>query len=344
MSGTRLSQNSRHTVKMNTQAIPTVSTRVGVVDTLGRWTARWSIRRSRYRVKPGLYKVGSPLPASPVLVTANYKLTFDALRSRLSEIDAWILVLDTKGVNVWCAAGKGTFSTDEIVNRVQATNLPEVVSHHKLIVPQLGATGVAAHDVRRLCGFRVIYGPVRAGDLKAFLDAGMHATDEMRRVTFTLRERLELIGSEVVPALNWIALLLLVALLLDGADSLLGRLGGAVRLGAPILAGFFTGTVLVPILLPWIPGRAFSLKGAIAGAVVVGAAIALLPDAHTTPGKVQVFLLGTAAASFFAMQFTGSTTFTSPSGVEWEMRRALVFHIGAVVLATGIAVARWIVG
>jgi hypothetical protein len=70
------------------------------------------------------------------------------------------------------------------------------------------------------------------------------------------------------------------------------------------------------------------------------ATIALTPDVHSTLGKVQVFFIGTAAASFFAMQFTGSTTFTSPSGVEWEMRRALAFQVGAVVLAGGIALVR----
>jgi hypothetical protein len=132
-------------------------------------------------------------------------------------------------------------------------------------------------------------------------------------------------------------------MLFDGTDSLLARLGSALRRGAPLWAGFLTGTVLVPILLPWIPGRAFSLKGAIVGAIVVGAAIAFLPEVHTAIGKAQVFLLGTAIASFFAMQFTGATTFTSPSGVEWEMRRALPFHVGAVVLSLGIGVVRAIV-
>jgi hypothetical protein len=290
-----------------------------------------------------LYRAGSPDRTSPVLVTANYKLSFDALRSELEGVHAWILVLDTKGVNVWCAAGKGTFGTEELVKRIQASRLSEVVSHRRLVVPQLGATGVAAHEVRRLCGFRVVFGPVRARDLRAFLATGMHATDDMRRVTFTLGERLELIGAEVAPVLKWVALILLLAFLLDGADSMLERLGGAVRRGAPILAGFLAGTVLVPIFLPWVPGRAFSLKGAVLGAILVGATLVLIPEVHTTLGKAQVFLLGTAIASFLAMQFTGSTTFTSPSGVEWEMRRALPFQVGAVVLTLAISLVRSLV-
>jgi len=319
-----------------------VSTRLGTGDILGRWRVRWAIGRNNYRVSPGLYRVGNPDPASPVLVTANYKLTFDVLRSELGGVDAWILALDTKGVNVWCAAGKGTFGTDELIRSVQSTDLAGVVSHRRLIVPQLGATGVAAHEVHRICGFKVIYGPIRARDIKAFLSAGERASDAMRRVTFTLGERFELIGAELGPKVKWLILLALAALLLDVTGTLPVGPGGLIQMSAPVIAGLLTGTVLVPFLLPWIPGRAFSLKGAILGAVVVGITIILMPAVHSVLGKVQVFLLGTAAASFFALQFTGSTTFTSPSGVEWEMRRALVFHIGAVALALGLGLMKYV--
>jgi len=321
---------------MDASTIPAVDTRLTLGDRLGRWRVRWSTGRGSYRVEPGLYRVGRPGPASPVLVTANYKLTFDALRSELEGVDAWILVLETQAVNVWCAAGKGTFGTDELVNRVAATRLTEVVSHRKLVVPQLGATGVAAHEVKRLCGFQVVYGPIRAEDLKAFLGDRMRASEEMRRVTFTLGERFELVGVEVVGALKWGLLVLLLALLLTGSDWTLNRLGAVF----PVLVGLLAGTVLVPILLPWIPGRAFSLKGALVGAAAVGAAIVLTTADFSVLGSVQLFLLGTASSSFFAMQFTGATTFTSPSGVEWEMRRALPFQAGAVVVAVAIGLWR----
>ena len=77
------------------------------------------VNRDGHRVEPGLYALGSPGPGAAVLVTADYTLSFDALRSALAEIDAYILVLDTQGINVWCAAGKGTFGTDELVKRAQ---------------------------------------------------------------------------------------------------------------------------------------------------------------------------------------------------------------------------------
>jgi hypothetical protein len=49
-------------------------------------------------------------------------------------------------------------------------------------------------------------------------------------------------------------------------------------------------------------------------------------------------MVATAVASWATMNFTGSTTFTSPTGVELEMRRGLPVQAG--LLAVGVAV--WI--
>jgi CO dehydrogenase/acetyl-CoA synthase gamma subunit (corrinoid Fe-S protein) len=171
---------------------PRVKTRLGAADVFGRWQMRWGIGRDRYRIAPGVYAVGSPTAGSPVLVTANYKMTFDALRREFEGVDAWVLALETYGINVWCAAGKGTFGTEEVVRRVEAARPADLVSHRKLVLPQLAAPGVAAHEVRRRCGFSVVYGPARARDLRAFLGAGMVAPPRARRVTFTTSERLAL--------------------------------------------------------------------------------------------------------------------------------------------------------
>jgi CO dehydrogenase/acetyl-CoA synthase gamma subunit (corrinoid Fe-S protein) len=118
-----------------------------------------------YKVEPGLYAVGTPDDKAPVLVTANYKMTFDRLREQLGGVSLWIVVLDTDGVNVWCAAGKGTFGTDEVVHRVKEVGLDRLVSHRTLLLPQLSATGVAAHEVKKQTGFRVVYGPIKAKDI-----------------------------------------------------------------------------------------------------------------------------------------------------------------------------------
>jgi hypothetical protein len=314
--------------------VPRVATALTLADRLGAWRMRWNIGRDRYSVRPGLYAVGEPDDKSPVLVTANYKLTLDAVRSKLAGRHAWLLVLDTRGVNVWCAAGKGTFGTAELVRRVKEARLDEIVSHRKLVVPQLGATGVAGHDVRAATGFRVVWGPVSAGDLPAFLDAGLVATPEMRRVTFTLAERAVLIPVELSFLWRPKALLAIVALVAFGglwrAFTPEGFARGPGASVVMLLAALLGGTVVVPLLLPWIPGRAFSLKGAIVGALT-GAAVAY--GWYEALGPVRGVLLtalSAAIASFSAMNFTGSSTYTSPSGVEWEMRRALPFQLGAL--------------
>jgi hypothetical protein len=166
------------------RAIPLVSTSINFEDFIGAVRVRWGINRDTYRVIPGLYAVGNPGEDSDVFVTANYKLSFDALRKNLAGENGWILVLDTKGINVWCAAGKGTFGTKELVNRIRFTSLDKLVNHRRLILPQLAATGVAAHKVKEETGFNVHYGPVRASDIRKFISNGYRADKKMRRVTF----------------------------------------------------------------------------------------------------------------------------------------------------------------
>ncbi|MDX1580667.1 MAG: mercury methylation corrinoid protein HgcA, partial [Alphaproteobacteria bacterium] len=91
--------------------VPQVSSQLSWRDRRGRWAMRWGFGRDRYQLTPGLYAVGHPDAQAPVLVSANYKLSFDCLRTALAGRSAWLLVIDTKGINVWCAAGKGTFGT-----------------------------------------------------------------------------------------------------------------------------------------------------------------------------------------------------------------------------------------
>ena len=334
-------------LKTDAGPVPRVRTTLDRADRLGTWKARWAVGRDDYTVAPGLYAVGEPTGDSPVLVSANYKMSFDRLRSVLPGRNAWILVIDTKGINVWCAAGKGTFGTDEIVQRVQAVALDLVVAHRRLIVPQLGAPGVAAHEVRARCGFRVFYGPVRAEDLPAFLDAGMKTTPEMRLVTFGLRDRAVLIPVELVLGMKT-ALLLAAAVVLLGGLGLDGYSLARVRsIGLPgaglLLGAFLASTVLGPALLPWLPGRAFSIKGAVLGAILVAALAGLAWNglaAVTWFHLAAWALVVPALSSFVVMNFTGASTFTSLSGVLREMKIAIPVQIAAA----GIGAALWIAG
>jgi len=312
-------------------------------DHAGTFMTRIGIGRDHYKVSPGLYAAGRPGPDDPVLVTANYKLTFDALRKELSGINTWILVLDTRGINVWCAAGKGTFATDELAKRIALTQLDQVVHHRELILPQLGATGVSAVKVKKATGFKVIWGPVQARDLKAFLDNGRRAEKRMRQVTFSLPERLVLIPVELYHLPKPTIWILVGIFLLSGIGSSIFSISmswsrGLMAAGA-YLTGIIAGTVAAPALLPWIPGKAFAIKGAIIGVV---AAIGLLIGLAGSWGGLEalaLILFTTAISSYLAMNFTGSTPFTSPTGVEKEMRKAIPLQAVAVLLAAVVWVA-----
>lgn len=283
-------------------------------DRFDHIAARWGYRRMHHRVEPGLYRLGSPSPDSPVFASANYTLSFDALRSSLAGTDCFILVLDTKGINVWCAAGKGTFGTDELVFRIAVTRLSDVVRHRTIIVPQLGAPGIAAHEVLRRSGFCVQYGPVRASDLPEYLATGT-ATPEMRRVRFPFRDRIVLIPVELVQALP----LTLIAAVLLGAFI---DMGAALR----VIAAVGAGTVLFPALLPVLPTKDFTTKGLFLGvlAMLPFAALDLSAPAAGTLAYLQAaagLLLFPAITAYLALNFTGCTPYTSRSGVRREIFR-----------------------
>jgi hypothetical protein len=322
--------------------VPRIKTDLQREDRLGTLGARLGVARDNYTVAPGLYAVGQPDAAAPVLVTANYKLSFDMLRRHLGGVAAWLLVLDTRGINVWCAAGKGTFGTTEIVHRVRSVHLEKVVGHRTLVLPQLGAPGVSSQRVKRACGFEVVWGPIRARDLPAFLSAGNKADEAMRSVTFTLKERLELVPVEFYLLRRPFVWMVLAIFLLSGIGRHLFSPSAAIERGlaatALSIVGIAVGCGLVPLLLPWVPGRAFAFKGGLVGLVVsTGVVIAFSPVAQLAfwPG-VALVLFASAVSSYLAMNFTGTTPFTSPSGVEKEMRMAIPIQLASVVVAAGL--------
>ena len=306
-------------------------------DIAGRWKARWGIGRMNFRVQPGLYALNQPGRNAPILVTANYKMTFDILRRDLAGQAAWILVLDSKGVNVWCAAGKGTFGTAELVQRLRQVDLPRFVDHRRLTLPQLGGPGIAAYRVRQATGFTCDFGPVRSADLPAYLQAGGHKTARMAQVDFPLMQRLALVPMELVPALRLalpvLGVFFLVNLFLQQplAWPELVAYGG----------GIVFGCVLLPLLLPWLPGRAFGVKGYLLGLVWTAFLVAVLLPAWQFPApRWQIagyFLILPALTASYALFFTGSTPVTSLAGVQWELRRLapwLVFSLSLGIVCT----------
>ena len=316
--------------------IAEVSSKWAPSDYVGTAMVRLSVMRKDYKVKPGLYRIGEPGQQSDVFVSANYKLSFDILRRNLAGLNAWILVLDTKGINVWCAAGKGSFGTMELIAKIHQTGLGNMVGHRRLIVPQLGAPGIAAHEVRASTGFKVKYGPVRAEDIKAFVTAGYKADETMRTVRFSLLDRLILIPVEVVNSLKY----LLIALLLFVIFAVIDIDGNAIHFLpenallplAVLMTAYLSGTFLSPLLLPWIPSRYFAAKGLIVGFISYITIYYLLFHSFGIVSLAGWMLLSLAISSFLAMNFTGATTYTSLSGVRKEMKFFVPVQLGLSVL------------
>jgi acetyl-CoA decarbonylase/synthase complex subunit gamma len=309
-------------------------------DYMGAMAMRWGMGRDRYRMEPGLYAIGQPREESPLVATANYKLSFDLLRRALPGMDAWIMVVETRGINVWCAAGKGTFGTQEVIRRLEAVKAKQVVSHSTLILPQLAAPGVAAHEVQRQSGFTVVYGPVRAIDLPEFLRNGFQVSSAMRRVDFTLRDRLAVIPVELVQRFAPTFLIMLGLFLGAGRHGYCLMWEEWPRIALAVWGNFLAGIVVTPALLPWLPGRSFALKGAETGALTGGLLWVFGRYGAVEGGAIG--LLSVAACSFLGLMFTGSTPYTSASGVRREIRWALPLQMAAAAAGLVLWVlARW---
>ena len=330
--------------------IGTMATEAGTVYRIsGEWSradfwgqvkCRIGSYRDHYTVPPGLYAIGEPDKTSDVFASANYKLSFDILRREIKGLNAWILVLDTKGINVWCAAGKGAFGTDELIGRISGARLDKVVDHRKIILPQLGAPGVSAHVVSRKTGFSVSYGPVDARDIPAYVKSGYKKTAEMRTVRFALADRLVLTPMEITPAMRkYYPLFALLVLVLFGLQPSGILFRDALSGGLPFLflglTAVLAGAFITPVLLPFIPFRSFALKGLIAGIAITYLTMELsgyFVRMHGLP-LAAAWLFFPLASSYIALQFTGSTTFTGMSGVKKELKIAIPVYIFSSALS-----------
>jgi ubiquinone/menaquinone biosynthesis C-methylase UbiE len=193
------------------------------------------------KVRTGLYAVGNPTPNSPVLVTGNFDLTVRRLVKAIDgQVDVWLLVADSAGINVWCAAGGGYFTAEKVIAAVKSSHLEKVVNHHALVLPQLCANGVDGWRIRKETGWGVHWGPAKARDIPAYLAAKRKKTDAMRWVRFPLKDRLEM----VTVTLGFYGLLILLPVLIFWRNmfwpvtfSLLG------------ISYFYT------VVHPWLPGR-----------------------------------------------------------------------------------------
>lgn len=289
---------------------------------------RLGIKRNDYKIPSGLYIVGEVNEKSPILVTCNYKLTFDCLRKNLDNRGYYILVLDTFGINVWCAAGKGTFSSRELIYQINKTNLKNIVKTKKLILPQLGASSIEPHLVRKHTGFKVIYGPVRSEDINKFIENDYKCDEDMRSVKFNLLDRLVLTPLEFIINMKYVFLIYLFFLSLNFINNRPDIILNSLYNTLPFLVGNILGSIVFPALLYIMPFRSFSLNGALIGAIYgVGIIFNKNIYKYDDYSLTGILLLLISFISYISFNFTGSTTYTSFSGVKKESRFCIPMFI-----------------
>ncbi len=75
------------------------------------------------------------------------------------------------------------------------------------------------------------------------------------------------------------------------------------------------------------------MKGAVAGLLIGFAGAALFHNSLSWLNALALLMAIAAISSWCGMHFTGSSTYTSPSGVEKEMRQAIPAQAAALFVA-----------
>jgi 2-polyprenyl-3-methyl-5-hydroxy-6-metoxy-1,4-benzoquinol methylase len=270
------------------------------------------------KVRPGLYAVGRPGPDSPVLVTGNFDLTVRRLlRAIDGQVDAWLLVADSAGINVWCAAGGGYFTAEKVIAAVRSSHLDKVVNHRALVLPQLCANGVDGWRIRKETGWGVHWGPIRAEDIPAYLAAGREKTDAMRLVHFPLKARLEMVTVTV----GFYALLILLPVLLFWRGMFW-----------PVTASLAGLSYFYAVVHPWLPGRDGLRKSvplaliALAGLFVYTTAWNPLPAARLFNWAVGL----TGLSVFTAAELQGMSPLMRGEQANWGWEAVIGLALGLI--------------
>ena len=270
------------------------------------------------KVQPGVYSLGRPDAQSPVVVTGNFDLTVRRLVKVLDgRADLWVLVVDTAGINVWCAAGGGFFTAEKVAAALRVSRLDQLVSHHSLILPQLAACGVDGWKLRSLTGWGVYWGPVEAEDLPAYLSSGRKKDAGMRLVGFPLRSRLEM----VTVTLSFYALMILLPVLIFWR-----LLFWPVTLSLVGLAYFYA------VVHPRLPGRD-GLEKSIPLALISLAGFWVYVQWAPAMGAASVFgwALGLTGLSVFtAAEMQGMSPHMRGEQANWLIEAVIFIILGLV--------------
>ncbi len=258
----------------------------------------------------GLQRIGNPGRNSPVLVTCNFYITVRRLLRKLRGLDAWLLIADSKGVNVWCAAGGNEFDTRSVVSVVKTSGIGDLVEHRRLILPPLGAPGIQANEVEQQTGWSVKWGPIRIKDIPDYLKNGQHRNENMKRVTYDWLERLDTAMGSLFPFF----LLGAIGFLIFGPNLLMEYL----VVGAATFVFFM-------LTCPWLPGNRGLTKVIFVEVILLGILIAnlmvnpqnrFLTQTHIIMAMIMLFVYGSELGGLASTMSSDFDAYLSRLGIK----------------------------
>ncbi|MHA2027273.1 MAG: methyltransferase domain-containing protein [Candidatus Thorarchaeota archaeon] len=304
-------------------------------------------------IKPGLYLSGAPTQESPVVVTANYELTYYTVMRALAKenIDAWVLVCDTNGINVWCAARGVHFDSDDVIQMIQLTGLAKSVNHRELILPQLAAAGMDPSYIRKRTGFSVRYGPVRIQDLSEWLELEKPRPKprKMATVTFNLRERMEqtvahvpflfavMLGKPIAAILGVITLINVLASMAPPIFAVTYPLSLQILLFiSQFIFALIANALVLGLLFPVLPskGNSFWRRGLGLAAITLPIGFLIMISIGTQwTTQITWIVIQFILAISLTMDWSGMTSISDPKVIRREFPYlVLTLKVGAVIL------------
>jgi ubiquinone/menaquinone biosynthesis C-methylase UbiE len=279
-------------------------------------------------IEPGIYESGKPTSESPIIVTTNYELTYIRVMNDLKGVDAWVLCVDSNGINVWCAARGNHFGNKELIEAINATNILQLVNHRTLLLPQLAAGGVSVPSLPPDLNIKIKYGPIWSKYLKSYLqEKPARKPEEMRLAKFVFSKRLEAGVTHLTFLLRkfmlWPSIFSVITLLVlmgSGINSLQFISWTFFSILGWIWLGTILTNLIIAIIFPIVDFTpVFMKKGiflsAISSIISIFPAWLLFPSLfYTITNLVFLFWLG----FFSTMSFSGYTMASSPRQIKLE--------------------------
>jgi hypothetical protein len=284
----------------------------------------------------GLYSFNEPNEESPVLVTVNYYLTVSRVMESIERqgITCHLLVVDGRGINVWCGSRGGHVNTTSVLDAVDEYNLSDVVTHRTLILPQLIASSVSKPELKDN-GWDAVFGPIAIDDVGEFIKNGFRKSSEQSLVTFSLGNRLEEnLRHLVFETAMFLLMTPIFWLLTLVGGPLVGWFGFWSSNLLFLLLGVYVLGTFMAILDPWMPTTSGLVRGLITGLLSLlvwkGVAVVLLIMPIVWLDTIGLTILGLSI--FTGFNWGGATPFMSETQMERDIIVGLMLIIAVFAL------------